>query len=330
MIEAKWYYSEKKVWNSGEYQNLKRNTDGSMSLKRENETGIFVTGLYYNELNVHTWNRFVIDAGENTAVRTYVKIFDNHGELACFQRCQGVYAKAEYLKENANIVSDFKDILLYEKDIRGRYLAACICIFPVLRKEETVLRGFRLSYPKMNFIEYLPGIYLENPFLERYLAVFETLYMMNETAIDRMPLQLWLRYTDGEGLARIAGMLGADIKSMRKCMKEDNIRKLLGEWISLNKNRGTVQYYKRIIYLMSEAQVIITDSDRRKTKDTDSVCDRGELFYVFYFGNIKYSPYIREFLDREKPLFTKYNLIDEETDNGLDRECYLGLNTILL
>lgn len=130
-------------------------------------------------------------------------------------------------EDSENIIqSKFGDVLLFSNGTKGRYLR-----FEVYGK----FNAYALSFPKQSFAEFLPAVYQNNELLERYLAVFQNLYLDTEAVIDGFYKELdpmrgsinaelvqWLEAEDFLGLPNrllsITGLLYR-LKGTSNCIK---------------------------------------------------------------------------------------------------------------
>lgn len=324
MKETRWYYSEKALQYSGTSKNLEQRQDGALDYKLLRKDALFITDIYYNDDNDLTWNTFSLEISDNAAFRVYIKFFLTYNELEKYYKCVEIEEKYKYFKDNADIVSDYGDILLYSNDNKGMYIGACIYFYQ--SEKNMCFNGFSISYPKSNFVSYLPALYHGNAKLEKYMAVLENVYLMLEKEIDHLPYKLDIDLAEGKDLENIFDMLDFDAQYLPDYYSKDDLRTLLKEWVMLNRVKGSVYYYKRIIEIFTKSSVVIADENLIILSDKDIISG---MFYVFYNGDVKYNKWVNKYLEIERPLFSMYKLIDINNDKGLDKQCYLGISSIL-
>lgn len=97
------------------------------------------------------------------------------------------------------------DMLLH--DLCGRYIWLCVALHPA-GDCDCELTGLRLELPRRLFTSYFPEIYHGNDFFDRYIAVFQSLFLDVERLVDRVPALLDYRTTPEENLPYLAGWLG--------------------------------------------------------------------------------------------------------------------------
>lgn len=140
-----------------------------------------------------------------------------------------------------------EDILLH--GITGRYLWLLFELFhdgtevedAVCggRKTEPGIQGIRVYFPKQSLMKYLPEVYQASDkehFLERYLAIFQTLIEELNQEIRETPRLLDADTAEEWALPWLAGWLGIGGSYM---WSQERLRKLLKEGAQLYKKRGT-------------------------------------------------------------------------------------------
>jgi phage tail-like protein len=72
-----------------------------------------------------------------------------------------------------------------------RYLWLKVALSAQSPKATAIVREMRVCYPRISYLRYLPAVYQEDPasreFLERFLAMFETVFGDLEATIERLP-----------------------------------------------------------------------------------------------------------------------------------------------
>lgn len=152
-------------------------------------------------------------------------------------------------------VSGFSDLLLFE--VRGRYLWIAVEIY-AQGSPPPKLGGFQIYFPRQSWMRYLPEVYQasdRDQFLERYLAVFQTLYETMNDRIRGIPGLLDVDRTQGEYLVWLAGWL--DIAGSQM-WNTSQLRQLLRQAVELYRMRGTREGIRRMIrlYTGGEARIV--------------------------------------------------------------------------
>lgn len=156
-------------------------------------------------------------------------------------------AKAEVLTALPHIrMVNTQDILLHE--LQGRYAWAYVGMIPD-GTGDCSLEGLRLEFPRYSFTEYFPEIYQEDPFFDRYIAVFQSMYLDAERRIDEVPAMLDYESADSEGVEKLAGWLGIDNRSGRYSVSQ--LRQLIRENDLFQGGKGTRVALEEIIALIT-------------------------------------------------------------------------------
>ena len=152
--------------------------------------------------------------------------------------------------------SGFSDMLLFE--VRGRYLWIAVEIYSQ-GSPPPKLGEFTVYFPRQTWMRHLPEVYQasdKDHFLERYLAVFQSLYESMNDRIRGIPGMLDVDRTDGEYLIWLAGWL--DIAGSQMWSSE-KLRQLLRQAVSLYKMRGTREGIRRMIRLYTGGEAWIVE-----------------------------------------------------------------------
>lgn len=251
------------------------------------------------------------------------------------------------LKEKKNIFSPFcqkssnnlTDILLH--DVKGRYL--WFILESNLKHEQLInIEKIKICFPRKSWISYLPEVYQstdQGMFLERFLAIFQTMYEEVNQEIKEMIYLMDLDGTNKDFLEWMAKWL-----DIAECYlwSEEQLRTLLKNAVSLYKIRGTrkaVSEFVRI-YCEGEEPYIVENFQVRKFEDKDNKAKLDRLYednaYKFYvIIKEKYASSVREFralskiIEEVKPAYMELELIVLKSFIFLDQHTYLGINSVL-
>ncbi|HPR40846.1 MAG TPA: hypothetical protein PKV62_07545, partial [Oscillospiraceae bacterium] len=181
--------------------------------------GYYITPMFDTMDGESSYNRLVVDADfENAKVEIlvgatdYGSVFINDKEVSLekyFADTRVPYEeKAETLRALSSVRAvNEKDILLH--DLSGRYVWVMAAVFP-MGEGSFLLRGLRLEFPKSSFTEYFPEIYQDNAFFDKFIAVFQSMYLDVERRVDDIPHLLDYETTPDENVAYLADWLGID------------------------------------------------------------------------------------------------------------------------
>lgn len=250
--------SNKYLWRCGTQTGFHQGKGGELRLERNSAFGIFVSRIYDSGERGLEWNRLELDISSNAVLEVCVWINDDMQEEEIPQGTEELYA---YMAENAQYVSNYREMLLYGKGC-GRYARFAVKIFPKNTSEEQVFGGYRLTFPKESFTRYLPVIYQNNIQLERFLAVQESIYLGLERDIESFAVNMDYELCDSH-LEKLAKWMGWG--ELTEMVDEGTLRKLLRTGISLISKKGTCSYYTELTeILIGKKAVVIEEPELRR------------------------------------------------------------------
>ncbi len=162
-------------------------------------------------------------------------------------------------KSSATQGNNKRDALFIE-NIRGRYLWFKITLSGNERLSP-VVKSVNVFFPRISYIDYLPGVYQEDSvskrLLERFLAIFESIFYEIDFTIDHIS-----RYFDTSGApAEFLSWLGSWLDvSMDEDWPEDKKRLFIRNAISLYKKRGTKECLEQSIELFTGKKPFIVEN----------------------------------------------------------------------
>ena len=241
-----------------------------------------------------------------------------------------------YLKKTMTNTADF---LLH--DVKGRYLWFILETAPQ-EGQRLAIEKIKIFFPAVSWLSYLPEIYASSDrdhFMERFLAIFQTMYESVNDAISDFPYVLDVDCAGKEYLEWLAGWLDLAESYM---WTQEQLRRLLKHAVTLYRMRGTryaVLAFVRLytgdpyVYLVEHFQLL-------PYKDKPE----GKLYERLY-GNDPYRfqvlvrgacvPTVREYrtlmkMIREvKPAHMEAELVVLKPYIFLNEHTYLGLNSVL-
>ena len=184
-------------------------------------------------------------------------------------------------------ISGAHDILLH--DVKGQYLWIYVELLGTSERSG-VINDVRLYLPADSWIDRLPDIYRKSDagsrFLERYLAIFQTLYEEVEYDIDCIADRFDPESAQSGFLEWLAEWLDIADRSM---WSEDKLRKFMMSAVSLYRSRGTRECLSRVIELYTgEKPFIIENSQLQKYRGTENY----EKTLVPLYGKDPYKVFI--------------------------------------
>lgn len=181
--------------------------------------------------------------------------------------------------QGAHCHDNQSDVLLYDE--KGRYL---IYWFELISEGDSHrITQMEIFYEKLSWLSYLPQIYSEEgQFLEKYLAVFQTVHEDIEGIIDRMAEIYKPETTQSSFLEVLNEWLPVDGFPY---WNESQKRQLLSAYREFNRLRGTREGILKYVSLYTEKDAYIVEY-----KDFKDLKDSGE-HSRFYKQRYTDSPY---------------------------------------
>lgn len=232
------------------------------------------------------------------------------------------------------------DLLLHS--LEGRYLWFLLEIYP--QTEEPVSLGdIRIYFPAVSWAAYLPELYrreMKNgSFLDRFLAVFQSLYEDAGDYIRQVPEELDPALAPTGFLQEMAGWLDVEEPYM---WTEERLRFLLEHIMEFSRSRGTRRGIELFVELYTkEKPFVIEWQDWKQYRDEPL---RGRLLKQLYEddpGSLivlvreEAIPGYRDYqtllglLERQKPVQLSLKLIVLKPYIFIDGYSYLGVNSVL-
>lgn len=232
------------------------------------------------------------------------------------------------------------DILLY--DVKGRYLWFIIRLFSQ-KSAVPAIRSLQFFFPKESWSRYLPGVYRrgqgENGFLDRYLAIFQTMYGDLEQAIRQSDRLLDPALADPRVVNWLAGWLSVDNVSLWPMAR---LRHFLQEAVSLYGIRGTRKGLLNLVKLYTgypaflveymELESLMSDLKQRERWErlygTDKTC-----CFLLVMEEAVSQPgqkkAVEALIESVRPAHVPIRLVILKPRLILGGHCYLGVNSRL-
>lgn len=233
----------------------------------KNRESIIISRILDSREEDMQWHRmfFESDAGEGISFKLSIFAANNlviTGENGSTKRIDDVFMNpdismdekrkisAPYLKKE---VFDISDILLH--DVSGRYLWFMMeAVVRSGRKFE--IKKIKISFPRTSWISYLPEVYRsedKNLFLERYLAIFQTIYEELNLEIKRIPRLMDVESANKGFLIALSEWLGLGNSHM---WQESRLRKLLKNYLKYYRIRGNKEAVKMFVRLYTNSETV--------------------------------------------------------------------------
>lgn len=313
-------------------------------------------GIYYSKavdsgIEKNQWYRFILEGsfprGTNIEFDYYIsddpdyeKALKTH-KSKCEQGQLDGWEKG--LPGSSAIQGEEKRDALFRTEKKGRYLWFRITLVGTDKLSPVISSGM-LFFPKISYLEYLPSVYREDfansDFLDRFLAIFESLFFEIDFTIDHLSRWLDAAGSPPEFLEWLGSWTGADQGRAeglyRKEVPEAKQREYISQAVSMYRNRGTKKGLENLIFFYTGKKPIIIDiipfctkGNKENGEEHRSFRKNNFSFFVLFKEGLEEDEreLIRNIIEEEKPAHTTYKLIEHCFD--LNKDVYLGVNTKL-
>ncbi|MFD2673198.1 phage tail protein [Marinicrinis sediminis] len=224
---------------------------------------------------------------------------------------------------------------------KGRYLWFKLELIGTERTTP-ILHKMRLYQPRQLYTQYLPAIYQSqsegNAFLDRFLAMFGTLFDDFDERIQQTPAFFDLEAVQGESIQWLSSWIG--LKGMEQ-LEESKLRELLRKAPILYRQRGTREGLEQLLEILLGDKPILVEYFQIKYQQN---AELRQLFHTLYSAGpytfcILLKPdsirdeqhryWIEQVIEQQKPAYTEARLIILQPWMHLDMHTYLGMNTFL-
>lgn len=337
----------------GSQKNIRYLSPGITVNKIEEKDGWYFTKIFDTQEKGTDWHRMTIDGQtiSQASITMYIYTSDilsiiDGGDVRNINevlndKTLDIEEKQTIFKDNLRLqLLEPKDVLLHK--VSGRYLWILIHL-KVQGEKVPVISKIKLYFPKVSWLKYLPDLYQENIksayFLERYLEIFETLYMDITNKVNQIPEYFDPDSAKGEFLKWLAEWVSVEDRYL---WTEEKLRYLVKNSIRLYQIRGTRAYIEEMIELYTGTRPYIVEYHQlQEFLDDKDVADRleklyGDNSYLFSLivnvgrkiNNRDYQ-ILMKIINNSKPAYMGCNLIVLEPYIYLDKYSYLGVNSVL-
>ncbi|MDD4248667.1 MAG: phage tail protein [Methanosarcina sp.] len=173
----------------------------------------------------------------------------------------------EGLPGSSAVQGEKKRDALFRTELKGRYLWFKI----TLTGTETLspaVSSVMVFFPKVSYLEYLPSVYREDSanrdFLDRFLAIFESLFFETDFTIDHLSRWFDAAGTPPEFLEWLGSWVGAyqgrGENTDRKKVLEAKKREFISQAVSMYRERGTREGLENLIFFYTEKKPVIVEN----------------------------------------------------------------------
>ena len=327
-----------------------KDDDLKLSFNQKDNRAYYITKMFDTKDDDMTYNRLFIDIDYTNSKlvtvitvtnETHVYINDELIELNTYLNNNLVSGqdKEEVLTAlNHKRYVNTTDILLH--DIVGRYVYVYIAVIPT-GDCASKLNGLRLEYPKYSFNQYFPEIYQDNETFDKFIAIFQSLYLDLEKEVDSLPKMLDYQTTDEKSLRTLSSWLG--IMDDNHIFTSQQLKYIIKNIDIFQRKKGTRLAVSEIIELVTGVKPVIIE--QFKWNNSTMTAAKKEMYATLYGGNVFDFCVVLDYTKLSRPpiedkilenivkqftmIGTNFKLVCLQDCNYADTYCYLGMNSRL-
>lgn len=352
--------NRKSDWFDGSVtKNLKFENESLVLSNKNGENGVYISKAFDSMQNETVWHRMRLNISAPSSAIYRLKIYaGDTSEISIAVPGKSGLSKVdinEYINDpsidinrkldmfddiGATCYENFTDILMY--NLKGRYLWFCM-EFINYEENQLKINSIKIELPQVTFMDYLPEYYRKNSernsFLERFIGIYQSIYVDLEDKIDYTPTQFDVDLTNREFLSWICEWLSVKDASI---WGEKRLRKLVKEAIKIYKMKGTKRAIAKIVQEYAGIEPIIVEQfdvknnmyyDIQKDIVENLFGDNGYIFTVmipeaYVKDNESYVELLRV-INGVKPVDSICNLVVLSDQIYLGHHCYMGINSFI-
>ncbi len=327
------------------------NYNDQLQMTMEDSWAYYITPMYDTKDYQGSFNRLVLE-GDFSKVKLEVVVAAtdhlNHSHPEGFEDL-GQYFSSPNVKAREKVATlkklshsrsiNAKDMLLH--DIKGRYVWVFIAVHPLESEASCLLEGFQLQFPKLSFTQYLPEIYQENQFFDRYIGVFQSLFLDEEEKVAQLPNLLDYETAPDNIVEELASWVGIDNKE--RIFSTQQLREIIKGMDLFQGCKGTKKALEAIIELATGITPIIVENFKWNTGGIPAY--RQEMYGNLYGSSYNDFCVIMDIssgyklpindeklgiiIENYTMVGTGYKLVKLERCPHSDTHCYLDINSVL-
>jgi phage tail-like protein len=258
----------------------------SLALSEVGESGVFYTRTLDSGTPRGPWHRIALaaDLPERTSIEVRYHASDDGGLKRAvddvFASDRPDYEKCERIEQlfgplwaqPADVFQPGRDDAVQSRDEqamlvtanRGRYLWLRIALATFDEAHRPALRSVRVLYPRSSYLRYLPAPYREDEvysaFLERFLALFETVFHGLDREIDLLYRLFDPLLAPPEFLPWLASWVSLAIEDD---MPRERARRLIARAPSLFRRKGTPAALAELLEIHTGRQAFVAEDASR-------------------------------------------------------------------
>ena len=352
--------NRKSDWFDGSItKNLEFKVESLVLNNKNGENGIYISKAFDSMQDETVWHRMRLNISAPASAVYRLKIYaGDTSEISIAVPGKSGLSKVdinEYINDpsidinrkldmfddiGATRYENFTDILMYH--LKGRYLWFCM-EFINYEEHQLKINSIKIELPQITFMDYLPEYYRKNSernsFLERFIGIFQSIYVDLEDEIDYTPTRFDVDLTNKDFLSWICEWLSVKDAAI---WGEKRLRKLVKEAIKIYKMKGTKRAIAKIVQEYVGIEPIIVEQfdvknnmyyDIQKDIVENLFGDNGYIFTVmipeaYVKDNESYVELLRV-INGVKPVDSICNLVVLSDQIYLGHHCYMGINSFI-
>ena len=248
----------KRTFERGLWEGFDQDENQELHLSDVYEPSRYITRMFDTFDEGSSYNRLVIDGNfEGVKLEVIIGATDSPRAVVDDEdvELEEWFADSEVpLEEKARLLLNLnsvrmvntQDILLHS--LRGRYFWIYVGVYPS-GEGSCDFKGMRLEFPKYSFTEYFPEIYQDDDFFDRFIAIFQSMYLDQERQIDKVPAILDYESTPDENVEYLADWLG--IENPGGVYTTEQLRSMIRDIDLFQGGKGTRFALERIVELVT-------------------------------------------------------------------------------
>lgn len=229
------------------------------------------------------------------------------------------------------------DMLLHE--LEGRYIWIMINTWSA-GEGRGRLEGLRLELPRESFTEYMPELYRGDDFFDRFIGIFQSLYLDQERRVEEVPALLDYEATPDQNVEQLAGWLG--IENSREILSPAQLRHLIRNIDSFQGGKGTRRTMELLVETVIGVKPRIVEhfqwdlpsmSAANRKLYSALYCENSGAFCVIINLMNRALPVARGDLERlveeYSVMGSRFRMVYLEYSSNADTHCYLDVNSRL-
>jgi len=315
-------------------------------------TGIYFTPVLDSYEYECFWDRLKIECHDNGNTQIDFDYFAFDHEKIRFDH--KIFELQDFVNDSFVSLEDKQTVLnkYFQKKIvnpsdalfeecKGRFFIGRLKLWGT-EDDSPVLNGMRIYFGRDSYMKYLPEIYQTSEtkdFLERFIKILESFYEDIEEKIDAVSNFIDIDIAEDEFLRWLTTWVDFEIDYT---WSTEKVRKLLKNMGQLNKKRGTLWAITEILNIYLGKEPIIIENHKvfanELNEELKGIVSQayGESPYGFTVIVMPENPLtanqleaVERILKRETPAFAHYRFIELKPLIRLNKESYLGINSVI-